>query len=95
MQSPLKIVVPDEQRAASLRHSLQPNYVETRAVDGYFEVRVALMTHNPASRIGRVLTAIDQWLQNADVPSVQIHLSGVPHTLRPTDAQPPATAGTR
>jgi hypothetical protein len=95
MRPPLKIVVPDEQRAVSLRRSLQPHYVETQAVDGHFEVRVALMRHNPESRIGSVLNAIDQWLQNADVPCVQIHLHGVPHTLHPTDDQPPPTAGTR
>lgn len=95
MHPPLKIVVPDEQRVASLRHSLQPHYVEAQAVDGHFEVCVALMRRGPESRIGSVLNAIDQWLQNADVPFVQIHLYGVPHTLRPTDPQPPATAGTR
>ena len=94
MHLPLTIEVPDEQRAVSLRRSLKPHYVETRAVDGYFEVRVALMTHNPASRIGRVLTAIDQWLQNADLPFVEIDLHGSPHTLYPTEVQAPATAAT-
>jgi hypothetical protein len=94
MQPPLRIEIPDEQRAVSLRRSLQPHDVETKAVDGHFEVRVDLIKRNPESRIGNVLSAIDQWLQNADLPFVQIHLHGIPYTLHPTDVQRPATAAT-
>ena len=94
MHLPLTIEVPDEQRAVSLRRSLKPHYVETQAVDGHFEVRVNLMKHNPESRMGKVLNAIDQWLQNADLPFVEIDLHGSPHTLYPTEVQAPATAAT-
>jgi hypothetical protein len=87
MHPPLRIDVPDEERATSLCRALQPHDVEAHAVDGHFEVRVDLIERNPEHRVGRVLTAIDQWLLTADLPYVQVHLDGSSHTLHPPVAR--------
>jgi hypothetical protein len=33
--------------------------------------------------VGRVLSAIDQWLLTADIPYVQVHLDGSSYPLHP------------
>ena len=43
MHPPLRIDVPDDQHAASLRHHLQGFGVDTVAVDDHFEVHVDLI----------------------------------------------------
>jgi hypothetical protein len=81
MHAPLRIEVPDERQAASLRRHLQPFDVETVVVDGHCEVRIQLVEVNPERRVVSALTAIDAWLATAGVPSVRVHLDGSSYTL--------------
>lgn len=95
MPQPLKIEVPDEQCATSLRLSLAPHNVETHAVDGHFEVRVDFMDRSPETRLVKVLNAIDQWLLTTEVPFVRVHLDGSSHTLHRPTIEPLASSTPR
>jgi hypothetical protein len=79
MQQPLRIEVPDEEHAASLRRFLQRYDVETRTMDGHCEISVDFV--EPERRITDVLNAIDQWLPTAGLPLVKLHLDGSSYTL--------------
>jgi hypothetical protein len=81
MHPPLRIEVPDERHAESLRRHLQPFDVETVAVDGHCEVRVELVEINPERRIVNALGGIDAWLATVDIPSVRVHLDGSSYML--------------
>ena len=91
MHPPLRIELPDEQHAASLRRFLQPYDVETQTVNGHCEISVAFVERNPERRITDVLNAIDQWLPTAGLPLVKVHLDGSAYTL---SAPPKRTADT-
>jgi hypothetical protein len=79
MQPPLRVEVPDEEHAASLRRHLQPFDVETHTVSGHCEVSVVVW--NPRSSVVDVLNAVDRWLLTADLPLVTVHLDGSSYTL--------------
>jgi hypothetical protein len=81
MQEPLVIEVPDPRDAEALRRHLQPFDIETVAVDGRCEVRVALVERNPERRVVNALNAIDEWLMTAEVPFVRVQLDGNTYTL--------------
>jgi hypothetical protein len=87
MQPPLRVEVPDEEHAASLRRHLQPFDVETHTVSGHCEVSVVVW--NPGSSVVDVLNAVDRWLLTADLPLVTVHLDGSSYTL-----SAPATGST-
>lgn len=81
MHPSLRIELPDESRAESLRRLLQPFDVETVAVNGSFEVRIDLMDRNPEARVVDALNVIDRWLLTAELPFVRVHLDGSTYTL--------------
>jgi hypothetical protein len=81
MHPSLRVDVPDEERAASLRRRLQPFDVEIEPVDGHLELRVGLVDFNPERRVGEALSAIDGWLVTSGLQSVRIHLDGSSYTL--------------
>ena len=81
MHQPLRIEVPDEEYAASLRRLLQPYDVETQMVNGHCEITVDFVERNPERRITDVLNAIDRWLPRAGLPLVKVHLDGSSYTL--------------
>jgi hypothetical protein len=74
-------VLPDEACARSLRRALEPFGVEIEAVDGNYEVSVALIDQNPESRVVSALDVIDRWLIAGDLPFVQVHLDGAIYTI--------------
>ena len=80
MHPPLRIEVPDDEHAASLRRHLQPFDVETHTVNGHCEVSVDFVW-NPRSSVVDVLNAVDGWLLTADLPLVTVHLDGSSYTL--------------
>jgi hypothetical protein len=78
----LRIELPDEAHAESLRASLLQSYdVETVPVDGYVELRIGLLDFSPERRIVGALNAIDSWLVGADLDSICVHLDGKSYTL--------------
>ena len=81
MHPPLRIQVPDDLHATTLRRQLKPFGVETIAVDGHYEVHVELIDRNPERRVTSALNAIDTWLLAAGLPSVQVHLDGNTYTI--------------
>jgi len=81
MHPPLRIEVPDDLHATTLRRQLKPFGVETIAVDGHYEVHVELIDRNPERRVTSALNAIDTWLLAAGLPSVQVHLDGNTYTI--------------
>lgn len=89
MHPPLRIELPDESRAESLRRLLQQFDVQTVAVNGSFEVRIDLLDRNPEARVVDALNVIDRWLLTAELPYVRVHLDGSTYTLHapPVHAQ--------
>jgi hypothetical protein len=81
MHPPLRIELPDEGCAESLRRLLQSFEVETVAVNGSFEVRIDLLDRNPEARVVDALNTIDRWLPTAGLPFVRVHLDGSSYTL--------------
>ncbi len=81
MHPPLRVVLPDEARARSLRHALEPIGVEIVAVDGHYEVSVELIHPNRESSVVNALGVIDHWLTTGDLPFVQVYLDGAVHTI--------------
>ena len=81
MHPPLRVVLPDEARARSLRRALEPFGVEIQAVDGSYEVLVELVERNPERRVVNALDVIDRWLLNGDLPFVRVHLDGTLYTI--------------
>jgi hypothetical protein len=78
----LRIDLPDEAHAESLRASLPQSYdVETVPVDGYVELRIGLLDFTPESRVVGALNAIDSWLVGANLDSIRVHLDGKSYTL--------------
>ena len=86
MQPPLRIEVPDEAHAETLRSHLQPFDVETVVVDGFYEVRVELSDRNSESRVVDALNAIDLWLLTAGLSSVRVNLGDSSYTLHAPNA---------
>jgi hypothetical protein len=84
MDSLLRIEVPDQKHAETLRRCLQPDGVETVAVEGHCEVRVDLLDLNPDNRIVAALNAVEQWLQSAGLAFVRVHLNEHSYTLHGT-----------
>lgn len=78
---PLRVVLPDEARARSLRAALEPFGVEIEPVDGHYEVSVELIDRNPDGRLVSALSAIDRWLIAEDLPFVQVDLDGAVYTI--------------
>ena len=78
---PLRVELPDEARARSLRRALEPFEVEIEAVDGHYEVSVELIDRNPESRVVNALDVIDHWLMTGDLSFVQVHLGGAVYTI--------------
>ena len=96
MHPPLRVVLPDEARARSLRRALQPFGVEVEAVDGHYEVRVELIDRNPESRVVNALDVIDRWLLTGELPFVQVYLDGTLYTINSphvTAAEPEPRTG--
>jgi hypothetical protein len=87
MHPPLRVEVPDEERAERLRLELQPLWAETVRVGGHYEVFIDLVDHNPESRVVAALSRIDTWLASAGLLSVRVHLDGTSYLLHP----PPLT----
>ena len=81
MHPPLRIEVPDDLNATTLRRELKPFGVEIIAVDGHYEVQVELIDRNPEQRVTSALNAIDAWLVTAGLPSIQLHLDGDTYTI--------------
>jgi hypothetical protein len=81
MHPELRIELPDEARAESLRRLLQPFEVETVPVDGYVELRIALLDRNPEGRVVDALNAVDTWLLTAGLASVRVHLDESTYTV--------------
>ena len=81
MHPPLRVVLPDEARARSLRDALEPFWVEIDAVDGHYEMSIELVDRDPDSRVVNALGVIDRWLMTADLPFVQVHLDGAAYTI--------------
>lgn len=82
MHPPLLIEVDDERLAESLRRHLQWFEVDAVEVDGHWEVRVDLLERNPHGRVVDALSAIDDWLTVAGIPSVRVHVDGTSYTLQ-------------
>ena len=91
MHPPLRVVLPDPERARSLGRALEPLGVELDALDGHYELSIELVDGNPESRVVDVLGVIDRWLLAGDLPYVQVYLNGAVHTINsPREApQPP------
>ena len=89
MHPPLRIEVPDEEHAASLRCCLEPYDVETHTLNGHCEVSVDFVEWNPERSVVDVLNAVDRWLPTAGLPLVKVHLDGTSYTL-----SAPATVST-
>jgi hypothetical protein len=89
MHPPLRITVPDESLAETLRRRLRAFDVEAQAVDGHVDLEVALRERNPERRIKDVLHTVDTWLVSTGLESVQVHLDGNSYTLH----APAATEG--
>ena len=81
MHSPLRVVLPDEPSAHSLRRALEPIGVEIESVDGQYEVSVELVDDYPESRVVNALRVIDRWPTTGELPFVQVHLDGVVYTI--------------
>jgi hypothetical protein len=81
MHAPLRVELPDEAHAESLRRLLRPFEVETVAVDGGLEVQIDLLDRNPEARVVDALDVIDRRLLSAGLPSVRVHLDGSSYTL--------------
>jgi hypothetical protein len=81
MHAPIRIEVPDEEHAASLRRFLQLRDVATSTVNGHCEVSVDFIERNPERRIVDLLSAIDRWLPTTGLQHVQVHLDGSSYTL--------------
>ena len=81
MHPPLRITVPDESLAETLRRRLRKFDVEAQPVDGHVQLEIALRERNPERRIGDVLHTVDRWLVSSGVESVQVHLDGNSYTL--------------
>jgi hypothetical protein len=78
---PLRVVLPDEEGARSLRRALEPFGVEIEAVDGHNEVSIELIDLHPESRVVSALDVIDRLLMTGDLPFVQVHLDGALYTI--------------
>jgi hypothetical protein len=89
MHPPLRVELPDEAHAESLRRLLRPFDVETVPVNGSFEVQIDLLDRNPEARVVDALNTIDRWLLTAGLPYVRVHLDGSSYTLHapPVQAQ--------
>ena len=81
MHAPIRIEVPDEEHAASLRRFLQLHDVETATMNGHCEVSVGFVEGNPERRIVELLNTIDRWLPTTKLQHVQVHLDGSSYTL--------------
>lgn len=81
MHPELRIELPDEARAESLRGLLEPFDVETVPVDGYVELRITLLDRNPEGRVVDALNAVDTWLLTAGLASVRVHLDESTYTV--------------
>jgi hypothetical protein len=81
VHSPLRVVLPDEASAHSLRRALEPIGVEIENVDGHYEMSVELVDHDPESRVVNALGAIDRWLTTGELLFVQVHLDGAVYTI--------------
>jgi hypothetical protein len=89
---PLRITVPDQSLAETLRRRLREFEVEAQPVDGHVQLEIALRDRNPERRISDVLHTVDTWLVSSGVGSVQIHLDGNSYTLHAPVATERASA---
>ena len=86
MNPPLTIELPDEDMVEALRQRLHAFDVDTIELDSHWELRIQLLERNPESRVTRALHEIDEWLTDAGIDSVRVHLDDSSYTLNaPTD----------